>query len=303
MLQFKRIPIITGCGLYVHICHKNNRPYYGESGNLPERIGAHISDLRGGTHICKELQEDWLLFGEEQFEFYIIDFGPAYESEQYRRDCETKLIKASPITPYNISITPKTNHVNKKEVVIQGVVFPTIAQAAKATGQTVRTVSYRLENNTLDTLEIVNKDFLPEAYEETQQRIRVEGKDMKRGYAFPISVNGEQFPSIGAARKKFNIGYEAALNLLSESTNNGWYYVNNAGEFTKTPPEREFPSGARAIYVGETFYESIALASKALNTHPATIRKRLLSKNYPDWLYQDEYLAQQQVKNARTEDE
>ena len=41
---------------------KNQKVYFGESKNVPKRLGQHWEELIEKTHECKEMQSDWNFF-------------------------------------------------------------------------------------------------------------------------------------------------------------------------------------------------------------------------------------------------
>ena len=66
----------------------NDRILVGSSKNLQGIFNRHIFELQAGSHMNRELQEDFKLHGEENFSFTVLDDiepkeGPAYD---YTRD-------------------------------------------------------------------------------------------------------------------------------------------------------------------------------------------------------------------------
>jgi hypothetical protein len=59
-------------GVYMVLCLKNNKRYYGESTNLSVRLSQHKSRLKRNLHENLELQGDFNLYGENNFEFSCI---------------------------------------------------------------------------------------------------------------------------------------------------------------------------------------------------------------------------------------
>lgn len=62
-------------GLYVITCKINNRHYVGESANVVARINAQRNLLWNSLHWSKDLQRDFLLYGENNFLFQRLIFG------------------------------------------------------------------------------------------------------------------------------------------------------------------------------------------------------------------------------------
>jgi photosystem II DI subunit (Q(B)) len=59
-------------GVYMILCLANNKRYYGESKNVFVRLSQHRSRLRRNMHENLELQRDFTIYCEENFEFVAI---------------------------------------------------------------------------------------------------------------------------------------------------------------------------------------------------------------------------------------
>ena len=53
-------------------CKINGKSYVGQSENISQRWKQHRWELNGGYHINKGLQNDWNTYGEDNFEFKVI---------------------------------------------------------------------------------------------------------------------------------------------------------------------------------------------------------------------------------------
>jgi len=60
-------------GIYKIINLTNNKFYIGSSRNIRQRWSKHRSLLRKGVHENKHLQNAWILYGEQNFEFVILE--------------------------------------------------------------------------------------------------------------------------------------------------------------------------------------------------------------------------------------
>jgi group I intron endonuclease len=61
------------CGVYSIRCKISNLEYVGSSWNITHRWGTHKRELRSGKHRNKHLQGHWRKYGEETFEFLILE--------------------------------------------------------------------------------------------------------------------------------------------------------------------------------------------------------------------------------------
>lgn len=66
-------------GIYRIYCKANGKSYYGQTNDYRRRMIEHKKNLRhhsGENHHCAHLQNAWNLYGEEQFEFSLIESCP-----------------------------------------------------------------------------------------------------------------------------------------------------------------------------------------------------------------------------------
>jgi group I intron endonuclease len=61
------------CGIYVIKNLVNNKVYIGQAENVYGRWGIHIKELVFGIHINNHLQKAWDKYGEDKFEFSILE--------------------------------------------------------------------------------------------------------------------------------------------------------------------------------------------------------------------------------------
>ena len=65
------------CGIYSVYCLANRKRYIGISIDIENRWADHTSRLRAGRHRNQRLQSSWNKYGEESFEFMVIQEVPA----------------------------------------------------------------------------------------------------------------------------------------------------------------------------------------------------------------------------------
>ena len=97
----------TKSGLYCITCFSTNKHYIGESSNVKARLNAHLNLLRRKIHSNKELQNDFINYGESNFNFQNLIFGTSCDLKQRRYLESVILLTLSPETRYNIYINRK----------------------------------------------------------------------------------------------------------------------------------------------------------------------------------------------------
>ena len=68
---------VATCGVYMIRNTANNKVYIGSSVNLERRQKSHICNLKYGRHYNKHLQSAWNEYGEDAFEFTVIEYCSA----------------------------------------------------------------------------------------------------------------------------------------------------------------------------------------------------------------------------------
>jgi len=69
----ERIKILKNCGIYVIRNLINDKIYIGSSVNIKKRFCQHRNSLKKNKHHNKYLQRSWNKYGEENFEFVVIE--------------------------------------------------------------------------------------------------------------------------------------------------------------------------------------------------------------------------------------
>lgn len=69
----ERLKILENCGIYVIRNLINDNIYIGSSVNIKKRFCQHRNSLRKNKHHNKYLQRSWNKYGEENFEFIVIE--------------------------------------------------------------------------------------------------------------------------------------------------------------------------------------------------------------------------------------
>lgn len=100
--------IYTDSGIYQIKCLKNNKIYVGETTSFTDRIKGHLYQLENNRHCNRDLQEDFSLFGNDSFEFSVIERLSGEKSELMAREWEhIKMFLENGETLYN-SVTYRT---------------------------------------------------------------------------------------------------------------------------------------------------------------------------------------------------
>jgi hypothetical protein len=160
-------------GVYMIHCLNNDRRYYGETKNISARLASHRSLLRKNIHINRELQHDWNVYSEVNFQFIPLFLGDQWLDKKIRLQKELFLVVQNPDLCYNhiewhdrsgdknpfynqrhteesrrrISIAnSRPNDRLGKGICLNGVNYPSIAEASRQTSMARKTIRKRLED-------------------------------------------------------------------------------------------------------------------------------------------------------------
>ncbi len=61
-------------GVYQIRCLITSQIYIGSAVNMPARWAQHLRSLRRGVHKNQHLQQAWIRYGEENFEFFVLEY-------------------------------------------------------------------------------------------------------------------------------------------------------------------------------------------------------------------------------------
>ena len=87
-------------GVYKIICRKTGRSYIGQSNNVLGRIGGHLRALETGAHSNKELQEDYNLYGNGEFDVYFLERTSDYARREAHYIAEIAIVNEGNV--YNV---------------------------------------------------------------------------------------------------------------------------------------------------------------------------------------------------------
>ena len=192
-------------GIYMIRCIINDKRYYGETNNISGRLASHKHQLNEKVHMHKRMQHDWDTFGEKSFEFVVLFMGSEWTSRQKRIDKETLLIIQDRPLCYNYllgvakpkeenpfwqkknseetkqliddAMRNRQNDLLGKPLKLNGIIYPSIAEASRATGMARKIIRKRLNDPNDNTCtEIATSDpcsaLFPDPCSALQSRAR-----------------------------------------------------------------------------------------------------------------------------------
>lgn len=228
-------------GVYMVLCLYNNKRYYGQSENVSARLSQHKSRLQRNIHEIPELQRDWNLYGEMNFEFSAIFVSKdltktqreALEIELIARNyniCYNKFFKSNrkkqnnPFGGHSHSEETRNqisqslsehNQENPPEglaIRLKGELYTSISEASRQTKHSRETIRRWLKDpNNFDCIQIDVSQKSRKIGSPVNEEILQESQEIQNqntGLPKQIQLNGVKYPSIAEAAR--HLGYSRA---------------------------------------------------------------------------------------------
>lgn len=225
-------------GIYLILCLVNKKKYYGESKNVSARLSQHKSKLRRKIHEVSELQSDFDLYGEDNFEFCCIAMSKEFSKEK-RQSIEAYYIVESKRLNLCYNKFDKNNR--------------------------------RKENNpfwghshSIETRSQIGKS-------------RKENQNLVSNLGCPISLKDKIYPSISAASRETNHSRDTIRRWLNDPTNLNCIYVNSEFHFSDIFKDKPLKNTglAKPVSIFGIQYPSIAEAARKKDCSRSNIQRLL----------------------------
>jgi group I intron endonuclease len=253
-------------GVYCIRCVVNNARYYGETEQrrgLAGRISKWKSKLRANKEKNLSMQKDWNLFGEENFEFLVIEEGPEWLDKEKRLKREEELcslhvqeggvlynvfmkqkrppsipLKSKEVTlrnqtkefrSYISTINKGRENVNRKAVFAESNIYLSIQEAAESLNISPVLVRKKIQK------QLYRYATTEEIQQEKERRttlnvgpIRLETMKKQKGQAKRCRIHGVDFNSLSEAALSLGISVQAISKNLSEKRE-GYFFIDEHG--------------------------------------------------------------------------
>jgi len=221
-------------GIYMILCVYTNKRYYGLSSNISARLSQHKSRLRRNIHEIPELQRDWNLYGETNFQFSVVFISKdatkeeleALEMEHISRNhniCYNKWLPASRKKQDNpfwgqehtqesrdqisrsLRESYQTNPQQGLGIQLKGKIYPSIAEAARQTTHSRDTIRRWLNDPNNPNCILIDENQKTSKAAADSEKTKAPPSNKNR----PVRVDGVLYPSIGEAARQ--TGYSRTI--------------------------------------------------------------------------------------------
>jgi group I intron endonuclease len=102
--ELERLIFDIGEGLYAIECSKNNRIYFGNTNDIRSRFEKHLWYLRRHKHPNRELQKDFIKYGESAFQYKMLIPTAQKQDRHYLEWLLIREAQNEGVNVYNIKI-------------------------------------------------------------------------------------------------------------------------------------------------------------------------------------------------------
>lgn len=210
-------------GVYMILCLKNNKRYYGESRNVSARLSQHKSKLNRNIHEVGELQRDWNLYGESFFEFSTV-FISKDSNKAQRESLELEYIARHHDSCYNKFFqgsrkgknNPFWGHQHSEEtkkqmskarsestipeglpIMLRGKKYPSISAASRETNHSRDTIRRWLNDPNNMTCQFID---ISQPQSGVENKNQTDELNRNTGLSKPVSLDGINYPSMAAKK-------------------------------------------------------------------------------------------------------
>ena len=100
------IPTLNICGIYQILSLATGKRYIGSSKNASQRWRSHLKDLKLNRHHSMRLQEEYNIYGIDNFRFNILEFCQPQEKLEKEKLWMTHFTSTEPDFGFNILSEP-----------------------------------------------------------------------------------------------------------------------------------------------------------------------------------------------------
>lgn len=292
------------CGIYKITNKINNKAYVGQSIDIYTRWTTHINLLNTNKHHNEYLQNEWNIFGEENFYFNILEECNVNILDERERYYIILFDSINNNNGYNFATGGRSNFTFNDEILCK--------MSESQTGrvhseETKKKISKGNKGKVLseDTIAKIRESHKRENLsQETLDKMSAakKGKSLSEEHRKKLSEAGRNRIVSEETRKKLsqsNMGHE-----VSEETREKLRKANTGKKLSEEAKEKVRKTRIKKAVIqldkNENFvceYESVALAGKVIGA-PATMisaccKEKRKSVHGFVWMYKEDYLALQ----------
>lgn len=158
---------------------------------------------------------------------------------------------------------------DKVAIEIDGVIYPTVADASRRTGEDARNINKRaLSTNFPNYRRLDGKENVHTGRPRTPVR---------------VSIAGKQYPTLQAAAVAHGLTDGGVVHRCRSSNYPEWRYVDTTKQ-TEQPIDAAFSSNPVSVTIFGKLYMSQSEAAREYGIDINTLKKRCASPSFPDWI-------------------
>ena len=266
-------------GIYQIVHTESKRFYLGSSQNIEKRWGQHKSDLRANRHHCVYLQRAWNKYGEEAFQFSIL------ELTNLPREREQVLLDQLKEQLFNTSTQASggdliSYHPNRDDIVLK---------ISKASKERILNMSEEERALKFGRKKEANPNF--GNHWTTEQKVNASIKHKGKTH----SKETKQKMKLAQQARWTDEARKAKSESILGDANHffGKSHTEETKSILREKSKGRLPPNIRQVSVDGQVYPSLTEAARQLSVVPATILYRIGSINpkFKDYFYVQQNLA------------
>lgn len=258
-------PYSSSAGIYCIRCKINNACYFGETAQrrgLAGRLARWKSSLNSSQAKNQILQHDWTYYGEDVFEFLIIESGPYWLDKQKRKQRETELIRqhvnsdgiiyntfdditprspSCPLSLRDICIYNKSEEFRqyisnlnrgrislyRKPVIAENHIYLSVDEASRCLNQTRHNIRKKIKTGVYSFASSEQAKMEEERRKDnSSSAIIKETKKRSSGFSQKVLMEGNVYNSLSDAAKARNVSVTAISNSIKKGRK-GYYKLDS----------------------------------------------------------------------------
>lgn len=277
-------------GIYKIINIKSGKIYIGSSIDIEKRFKRHKNDLLKNRHKNSHLQREYNKYGLDLFIFEVVELCSKSELRIIEQKYLNEIFKLDNFNTkyYNIGICSSggdniTNNPNK-EIIVEKIKKGLLKRYQNETEEerNLRIESRKGENNPNYNNKWNNKQRIRMSNQRKGMISKIKGKTYEEihGYDKALELKNKKSDTM----KGYLVGDKNGFFGKKHSEDNLKFF----SESQKNKPTKGILSRFKPFYIDDKIYFTLNQASKILNINYLTIRYRLNSKKFINYIYIDD---------------
>lgn len=278
-------------GIYAILCTKNNCVFFGESENLYDCFQTHHLDFQGkkSRSSILKLEQDWNAYGENSFEWIVLEAGEEWTDSLKRQNFLEKLIQRYGSVVYNtvqrasILLQKQEERGNPtKQFHINGRVFQSIAELSTAFAISKKKAYSWLGDPTHEWPEpLFSEEEVAIQMAAKRKNSKAAGSNLRQR----VSIYGVVYESVTEACQAIEKSRATILRWIKSYPEDFFYVDENNNRISLEHVKQKREEMIQPVEVKGIQYRSVTEAARVLNIQKRKIVDLCKAENQPQFRF------------------